>query len=399
MNFYEVLFALKTGTKGFVNHYETLFANALNGGTPTPTLSSITAVFNQGTATIYDTDTLDSLKQYLTVTATYDDSSTATVTTYTLSGTLTVGTSTITVTYQGKTDTFTVTVTHYETWELVRTIESSDISYQLGLKAASPYYQTQANRASYISFDIPIEYGYQYRYVTDTDVSTAQVGTQYHDYLTPSKVAANQNIGNILDPGWQTLNATYVPIGLINNTNAIGGVRFTSRMSTSNPTVTDGYINNIKVYRKELDYTLAYSLVESDFDRKTGTSGIYPYSSTTISGAKQKISYVNFDLLIDAGSTYLIEATSTYNTANMGMQFFNQNCLDAVSQEETFLQTDVYDPGWQCLKYMLTVPATYNSSPIKGLRLTFRPSSSPPSEIPDDFKITSVLIKKITLPS
>lgn len=113
MNFYEVLFALKTGAKGFVNHYETLFANALSGGSPSPTLSSITAVFNQGSATIYDTDTLDSLKQYLTVTATYSDSTTETVTTYTLSGTLTAGTSTITATYQGKTDTFSVTVTQH----------------------------------------------------------------------------------------------------------------------------------------------------------------------------------------------------------------------------------------------------------------------------------------------
>lgn len=117
MNFYEVLFALKTGTNGFVNHYETLFANALSGGSPSPTLSSITAVFNQGSATIYDTDTLDSLKQYLTVTATYDDSSTATVTAYTLSGTLTVGTSTITVTYQGKTDMFNVTVSSDTEWD------------------------------------------------------------------------------------------------------------------------------------------------------------------------------------------------------------------------------------------------------------------------------------------
>jgi hypothetical protein len=116
MNFYEVLFALKKGAKGFVNHYETLFANALNGDSPTPTLSSITAVFNQGTATIYDTDTLDSLKQYLTVTATYSDSTTETVTTYTLSGTLVVGTSTITVSYGGKTTSFIVTVSSDLVW-------------------------------------------------------------------------------------------------------------------------------------------------------------------------------------------------------------------------------------------------------------------------------------------
>ena len=75
------------------------------------TLNSISATFNQGSNTVYTTDSLDTLKQYLTVTASYSDSTTATVTSYTLSGTLTEGTSTITVTYGGKTTTFNVTVT------------------------------------------------------------------------------------------------------------------------------------------------------------------------------------------------------------------------------------------------------------------------------------------------
>ena len=74
-------------------------------------LVSITAVFTQGSATIYTTDTLDTLKQYLTVTATYSDSTTAVVTDYTLSGTLGEGTRTITVSYGGKTDTFNVVCT------------------------------------------------------------------------------------------------------------------------------------------------------------------------------------------------------------------------------------------------------------------------------------------------
>jgi hypothetical protein len=95
--------------------YYNAFRDALDSSTPTPTptLSSIRASFNPGTATIYESTSLDSLKQYLTVTATYSDSSTETVasTDYTLSGTLTAGTSTITVSYGGKTTTFTVTVT------------------------------------------------------------------------------------------------------------------------------------------------------------------------------------------------------------------------------------------------------------------------------------------------
>lgn len=93
-------------------YYDALY-NALFEGV---TLESITAVFTQGSAVIYDDDALDILKQYLTVTATYSDSTTAVVTDYTLSGTLNAGTSTITVSYGGKTDTFTVTVTKY--WDI-----------------------------------------------------------------------------------------------------------------------------------------------------------------------------------------------------------------------------------------------------------------------------------------
>ena len=76
-------------------------------------LESISAVYTQSGA-VYETDSLDSLKTDLVVTATYSDTSTATIpsTDYTLSGTLTVGTSTITVVYGGKTTTFTVVVSN-----------------------------------------------------------------------------------------------------------------------------------------------------------------------------------------------------------------------------------------------------------------------------------------------
>lgn len=89
-------------------YYDALY-NALY---PPATLVSISAVFNQGSSIVYDTDTLESLKQYLTVTGAYDDGSSRAVTDYTLSGTLTEGTSSVTVTYGGKTASFSVTVTH-----------------------------------------------------------------------------------------------------------------------------------------------------------------------------------------------------------------------------------------------------------------------------------------------
>lgn len=76
------------------------------------TVTSISAVFTQGAAVIYDTDSLDTLEQYLVVTADYSDGTSAVVTNYTLSGTLTVGTSTITVEYGQQTDTISVVVSN-----------------------------------------------------------------------------------------------------------------------------------------------------------------------------------------------------------------------------------------------------------------------------------------------
>lgn len=88
------------------------------------TLSSISAIFNQGSAVIYDTDQLYALKQYLTVTATYSDGTSRKVSNYTLDGTLTAGTSTVTVAYNKKVTTFNVTVTHQE-----KTLESISATF------------------------------------------------------------------------------------------------------------------------------------------------------------------------------------------------------------------------------------------------------------------------------
>lgn len=84
---------------------------ALDAALNARALLQITAVYTQS-GTVYETDSLDSLKADLVVTAYYDDSTTADVTAAAvLSGTLTEGTSTITATYQEKTATFNVTVT------------------------------------------------------------------------------------------------------------------------------------------------------------------------------------------------------------------------------------------------------------------------------------------------
>ena len=89
------------------------YYDALESALNPKTLTSITATFNQGQNVIYTNDPLDFLKQYLTVVATYSDSTSSILAAnaYILIGTLTEGTSAITVSYRSKTDTFNVTIT------------------------------------------------------------------------------------------------------------------------------------------------------------------------------------------------------------------------------------------------------------------------------------------------
>lgn len=77
-----------------------------------PNMLSIDAVFTQGQATIYESDDLATLKQYLVVTALYQDGTSLVLpdNAYTLFGTLVEGESEITVTYGNLSDTFEVLV-------------------------------------------------------------------------------------------------------------------------------------------------------------------------------------------------------------------------------------------------------------------------------------------------
>ena len=117
------------------NGVSTTFSVAV---TARPALSSISAVYTQS-GTVYDIDTLDSLKDDLVVTAHYSDSSTQTVPAadYTLSGTLTAGTSTITVAYGGKTTTFNVTVTSTYMFSVADRVMTVDDSIDTGVDLIS----------------------------------------------------------------------------------------------------------------------------------------------------------------------------------------------------------------------------------------------------------------------
>lgn len=126
---------------------------------------SITATYTQS-GTVYDTDSLDSLKADLVVTANYAGGTSETVpaSDYTLSGTLTVGTSTITVSYAGLTDTFSVTVSEYTIpalydWDFTQSL--TDSVENVTVTSRSGYAPTRDGNGIHLSaakqqFSVPV---------------------------------------------------------------------------------------------------------------------------------------------------------------------------------------------------------------------------------------------------
>lgn len=190
----------------------------------TTDLDYITALFTQGSAVVYDTDSLDSLRQYLTVTAYYEDGTEGVVTTYTLRGTLEVGTSTITVSYGKKTATFDVTVTQdyryilfgeLRTGVAITKSSSTGVTY---LVNANPEYAGGravvavpiVNRNFVITSTNPEKYGIVVAGITDPVAKTTSVPSDAVDGCWYQ--GDNKNISWNLPKGVST--AEYIWIGL-----------------------------------------------------------------------------------------------------------------------------------------------------------------------------------------
>ena len=199
---------------------------------PQVTLVSISAVYTQG-GTVYTTDSLDSLKNDLVVTAHYNDSSSETVpsASYTLSGSLTVGTSTITVAYDGKTTTFTVTVSAEQTlfklsegdfvvaagamgmnatYGIITNLNANSLSNRKKLytsEGVRPYWQT-TNDTTFTVTDPP---EYPIRVPSDATSVTYSVtpNTQFMGISLWSYDSVADNYTRIADPGWKQGGSTH----------------------------------------------------------------------------------------------------------------------------------------------------------------------------------------------
>lgn len=152
---------------------------------------SITAVFNQADNIILSTDDLDTLKEYLTVTASFDNGTSGEVTGYTLSGELVGGVSTITVSYQQKSATFTVNVTEAIdiTPSLSDAVAYASTGFSLPTSDSIRIYSTANGTYRGVNFGpdnaVTIESGYVYKMSADVTYESGDVYIGFRHSASP----------------------------------------------------------------------------------------------------------------------------------------------------------------------------------------------------------------------
>lgn len=158
------------------------YYNALDSALSAKALLQIAAVYTQS-GTVYTTDTLDSLKSDLVVTAYYDDGTSADVTSAAvLSGTLTKGTSTITATYSGKTATFNVTVSVL--YQYVEYIKATGTQYIKTDLVVGNYNGSQSNSPNHYRFEMDfVRDAWQSNYATNLLFAAGSSGGCWIGYV------------------------------------------------------------------------------------------------------------------------------------------------------------------------------------------------------------------------
>lgn len=176
---------------------QTYYDSLENALYPPADLVSISAVYTQS-GTVYDTDTLDSLKSDLVVTAHMSDSTTQTVTGYTLSGTLAEGTSTITVSYGGKTATFNVTVTETVLYP-IREITDAKPESSITLSVSNGNHvemTTDANSRICFIYAERVGSNYYNTSIATGDIFTIPAGASYEIKVKNISYSGNTNVEN-----------------------------------------------------------------------------------------------------------------------------------------------------------------------------------------------------------
>jgi hypothetical protein len=145
----------------------------------------------------------------------------------------------------------------FNLYQVVRRLTTNDIAYRRGFVHHSeykyespPYTLSASNRAGCFSADIPIEYGYTYKFEFETTSVNSQCAICFLTQNSLDKRASGNSFeGTYYDTGWQTSGFEY-EVPETYNGSPIRTVVLSFRMSPNNESVVNGFIQSVTISRK-----------------------------------------------------------------------------------------------------------------------------------------------------
>lgn len=144
----------------------------------------------------------------------------------------------------------------FSEYQIVRNLTTNDISYKRGFYTGGasenpPYSQSASSRAGYFYHDIPIEYGYTYKFDFVSTSANAQVALVFFTDTTLSEIAKGSTLSleNQYDTSWQESGFEY-EVPETYNGSPIRRVILSFRMSSNNENVVSGFIQSVTISRK-----------------------------------------------------------------------------------------------------------------------------------------------------
>lgn len=145
----------------------------------------------------------------------------------------------------------------FNLYQVVRRLTTNDIVYRRGFSHSNedknenpPYTVSASNRAGYFSVDIPIEYGYTYKFEFEATSVNSQCAICFLTQNSLDKRASGNSFeGTYYDTGWQTSGFEY-EVPETYNGSPIRTVVLSFRMSSNNESVVNGFIRSVTISRK-----------------------------------------------------------------------------------------------------------------------------------------------------
>lgn len=199
---------------------------------------------------------------------------------------------------------------------------------------------------------------------SDKDITTVKEGQSYTETFTPNS-------------GYTIIRA--------NTLITMNGIDISSSLSDSGVLNIDSVTGDIVINIEADEWEEVITLASDDFRYRSGLTLNSPYYESR----NDRVSYTDFDIIVNSGYKYKLEFEATVDTVQIGMQCLKEAAKTTIDKNGAINSGYKFDPGWQKNGAEIEIPSTHDNGMA---RFTFRKDTNNGTVL--DNMITSLRITR-----